>query len=134
MILSKYNKRFLLFFREFVSSSFGMSFIANIFAISFFSHIVLFCYAVNPIAHIAVAQDNPFHHRQQRNVIEPDGLFLSNEDKIEKQLLNDLFKAEETMKADEDRTEVLSPSLSCQLTFLFFLPCTVQFIMISDDS
>ena len=94
-----------------------MSFIANIFAISFFSHIVLFCYAVNPIA---VAQDTPFHHRQQRNVIEPDGLFLSNEDKIEKQLLNDLFKAEENMKADEDRTEVLSPSLSCQLTFLIF--------------
>ena len=111
-----------------------MNFIANIFAISFFSHIVSYCYAVNPIAHIAIAQDTPFHHRQQRNVIEPDGLFLSNQDKIEKQLLNDLFKAEENMKADEDRTEVLSPSLSCQLTFLFFLPCIVQFIMISDDS
>ena len=113
----KIQQKIFSFFREFVSSSFGMSFIANIFAISFFSHIVLFCYAVNPITHITVAQDTPFHHRQQRNVIEPDGLFLSNEDKIEKQLLNDLFKAEETMKADEDRTEVLSPSLSCQLTF-----------------
>ena len=85
-----------------------MSFIANIFAISFFSHIVFYCYAVNPIAHIAVAQDTPFHNRQQRNVIEPDGLFLnpSSQDKLEKELLNDLFKAEEKMMDDKDRTEV----------------------------